>query len=126
MTSGVISSMRLFGLVARDGFDPFSLSHELDVFWREQAVQPNEALFVYESDPAYPIAKAWGDMKGVHVVNLPEGQDMVKDYVACLLVVESPYVLLPDPRDVFIRACIEQAEECGRPVATLMCSGCPA
>ena len=118
--------MRLFGLVSRDGFDPFSLAHALDCFWKDQAVLPNEPLVVYESDPAFKIVKAWGEMRRVHVVDLPEGQDMIRDYAGWLLVAESLDLLPPDPRDAFLQTCAAQAAARGIPVVTLICDGCPA
>lgn len=117
--------MRLFGIVTRGGFDPFSLAHALDCFWEEQKVLPNEPLVVYEADPAFKIVKAWGEMKRVPVVDLPEGQDMVRDYAGCLLVGESLDLLPPDPRDGFIQNCVERATAKGLPVVTLICEGCP-
>lgn len=117
--------MRLFGLLAREGYDPFSLAHALDSFWKDQAVQTNEPLVIYESDPAFKIVKAWGEMRRVHVLDLPEGQDLIRDYAGCLLVAESFDQLPPDPRDEFIQACVTQAMARGIPVEALICDGCP-
>ena len=117
--------MRLFGLVSRDGFDPFSITEALDCFWKDQVVQPCEPLVIYKSDPAFKIVKAWGEMRSIHVVDLPECQDMIADYVGYLLVPASLDRLPPDPRDLFMSSCAERATARRIPIVTLVCESCP-
>jgi hypothetical protein len=115
--------MRFIGILTKDGVDPFSLTHELESFWREHGVLPEEPILIYKSDPNAAIVECWGKGR-IHVVLLSDSQNMVKDFVALLLVAES--VDLPrGERDAFIDTVVTEAHEHGVMVTSLICSGCP-
>ncbi len=76
--------MRLIGVRASRGVDPFSLSQSLDRLVQHGEITTADSLFVKVGEDVAPVVQAWGDMAGLRIVPVTAEHELT-DFINSLV-----------------------------------------